>query len=153
VADRPAVRTQEILRGQLAAALGGNMRAVRLLESLYIDVGKTLPDAAYTTAVVAESAVSAADTAQATANSAQAAALSAQAAADAAAALAALAYERAKIPVGSVHVTIDPVNPATALGYGTWSAFGSGRVLIGVDPADSDFNPVEKTGGSKTATL
>ena len=36
------------------------------------------------------------------------------------------------------------------LGYGTWSAFGAGRVLIGLDSGDTDFDTVEETGGSKT---
>ncbi len=52
-------------------------------------------------------------------------------------------------PVGSIYMSINPVNPATLFG-GTWEAWGSGRVPIGVNTSDSDFNTVEKTGGSKT---
>ena len=36
------------------------------------------------------------------------------------------------------------------LGYGTWSAFGAGRVLVGYNGSDTDFNAAEKTGGAKT---
>ena len=44
-------------------------------------------------------------------------------------------------------------NPGTLLGFGTWAAFGEGRVLIGIDSSDSDFDGAEETGGSKTHTL
>ena len=36
---------------------------------------------------------------------------------------------------------------------GTWEAWGKGRVPVGVDPNDTDFNAANKTGGSKTVTL
>ena len=55
-------------------------------------------------------------------------------------------------PVGSVFVSVSPTNPASVFGYGTWTAFGTGRVLVGVDVGDTDFDTVEETGGSKTAT-
>ena len=57
-------------------------------------------------------------------------------------------------PVGSIYTNaaVD-TNPATLLGFGTWAAFGSGKVLVGVDADDSDFNEVQKTGGAKTHTL
>ena len=58
-----------------------------------------------------------------------------------------------RLPVGSLHVTVDPTNPATTLGYGTWAAFGTGRVIVGVDVGDTDFDTVQETGGSKTATV
>ena len=58
-----------------------------------------------------------------------------------------------RLPVGAIHITVTPTNPATTLGYGTWSAFGTGRVLVGVDVGDTDFDTVEETGGSKTATI
>lgn len=52
-------------------------------------------------------------------------------------------------PVGSVYLSVNSVNPGTLFG-GSWVAFGAGRVLIGVDASDPDFNTVEKTGGAKT---
>lgn len=60
---------------------------------------------------------------------------------------------RALIPVGGLHISVNSTNPATVLGYVTWSAFGTGRVLVGVDVGDTDFDTVEETGGSKTATF
>jgi len=59
---------------------------------------------------------------------------------------------RALVPVGGLHISIDPADPSVTLGYGTWSAFGTGRVLVGVDVGDTDFDTVMETGGSKTAT-
>ena len=53
-------------------------------------------------------------------------------------------------PVGSVFIAVVSTNPATLLGYGTWSAFGAGRVMVGLDSGDTDFDTVEETGGSKT---
>ena len=59
-------------------------------------------------------------------------------------------------PVGSIfisatHSTAQAV--ANALGGGTWEAFGAGRVPVGVDTTQTEFNTVEKTGGEKTHTL
>lgn len=53
-------------------------------------------------------------------------------------------------PVGSVFIAVVSTNPATLLGYGTWSAFGAGRVLVGLDSGDVNFDTVEETGGAKT---
>lgn len=55
-------------------------------------------------------------------------------------------------PVGSIHISTNDVNPSNYLG-GTWVAWGSGRVPVGVDANDTNFNTVEKTGGEKTHTL
>lgn len=49
-------------------------------------------------------------------------------------------------PVGSIFVTVSTTPPAELLGYGTWEAFGAGRVLVGLDPSNPNFNPVEKIG-------
>jgi len=59
-------------------------------------------------------------------------------------------------PVGSIfisatHSTAQAV--ANALGGGTWQAFGAGRVPVGVDTSQTEFNTPSKTGGSKTVTL
>lgn len=53
-------------------------------------------------------------------------------------------------PVGSVFLAVVATDPATLLGYGTWSAFGAGRVLVGLNAGDPDFDTVEEVGGSKT---
>jgi hypothetical protein len=55
--------------------------------------------------------------------------------------------------VGDIHISTSSANPATALGYGTWAAFGSGRVLVGIDAGQTEFDTVEETGGAKTHTL
>lgn len=55
--------------------------------------------------------------------------------------------------VGSIFVSTNPANPATYLGFGTWVEFGAGRVPVGVDTGDPDFDAAEKTGGAKTVTL
>ncbi len=50
-------------------------------------------------------------------------------------------------PIGSIYQSVNDTNPGTLFG-GTWAAFGSGKVLIGVDTGDANFNAVEKTGGN-----
>ena len=52
-------------------------------------------------------------------------------------------------PIGSLFETTVSTNPGTLYG-GTWAAWGGGRVPVGVNTADSDFNTGEKTGGKKT---
>lgn len=56
-------------------------------------------------------------------------------------------------PVGAVFISVVETSPATLLGYGTWSAFGAGRMLVGIDPGQTEFDTVEETGGAKTHTL
>ncbi|MFA9493188.1 DUF859 family phage minor structural protein [Streptococcus sp. E17BB] len=55
-------------------------------------------------------------------------------------------------PVGSIYQSTNSTNPSTFMG-GTWERFGQGRVLVGVNESDSDFNAPNKTGGAKTHTL
>lgn len=55
-------------------------------------------------------------------------------------------------PVGSIYMSVNNVNPSTLFG-GTWVAWGSGRVPVGVNTNDSNFNTVEKTGGSSSVKL
>ena len=56
-------------------------------------------------------------------------------------------------PVGSIYTSINSTNPATSLGYGTWTAFGAGRVLVGYNSSDTDFDLDEETGGAKTKAI
>lgn len=58
-------------------------------------------------------------------------------------------------PVGSIYMTATLSTVAAvedALG-GTWVAWGAGRVPVGVDASDTDFDTAEETGGEKTHTL
>jgi hypothetical protein len=57
-------------------------------------------------------------------------------------------------PVGSIYMNAtSSTNPATLIGFGTWVAFGAGRVPVGIDSGDTDFDTAEETGGAKTHTL
>lgn len=57
-------------------------------------------------------------------------------------------------PVGSIYInSSNSTNPATLLGFGTWTAFGAGRVLVGINAADPLFDTAEETGGSKDAIV
>lgn len=58
----------------------------------------------------------------------------------------------ATMPVGYVYISVDPTSPAILFG-GTWEAIAQGRVLVGQDPSQSEFNTVEETGGEKTHIL
>lgn len=61
---------------------------------------------------------------------------------------------QALYPVGSIYTNASAAdNPSTLLGFGTWVAFGSGRVLVGQDTADAAFDTLEETGGSKNAVV
>jgi hypothetical protein len=55
-------------------------------------------------------------------------------------------------PVGSIYISTNNTNPQTIFG-GTWTSFGEGRTLIGVDASDADFSTSQKTGGAKTHKL
>jgi len=57
-------------------------------------------------------------------------------------------------PVGSVYINASvSTNPGTLLGFGTWVAFGAGRVPVGIDASQSEFDTIAETGGAKTHTL
>lgn len=55
-------------------------------------------------------------------------------------------------PVGSIYMSATNTNPGSTLG-GTWVAWGSGKVPVGIDSTDADFDTAEKTGGAKEVTL
>jgi microcystin-dependent protein len=58
----------------------------------------------------------------------------------------------ASMPVGYIYMSVASTSPDTLFG-GTWSRIGQGRVLVGQDPGQTEFDTAEETGGSKTHTL
>lgn len=55
-------------------------------------------------------------------------------------------------PVGSIYSnTSNSTNPATLLGFGTWTALGAGRMLVGYSSGDPLFGTAGNTGGSRDA--
>ena len=57
-------------------------------------------------------------------------------------------------PVGSIYINAsNSTNPGTLLGFGTWVAFGAGRVMVGFNSANALFDTAEETGGSADSTL
>ena len=55
-------------------------------------------------------------------------------------------------PVGSIYTNAtSSTNPATLLGFGTWTAFGAGRVMVGFNSGNALFDTAEETGGSADA--
>lgn len=58
-------------------------------------------------------------------------------------------------PVGSIYMsaTLSTADDVEALLGGTWEAWGSGRVPVGVDSAQTEFATAGKTGGAKTVAL
>lgn len=55
-------------------------------------------------------------------------------------------------PVGSIFMSKESANPSTLFG-GTWVAWGTGRVPVGINTSDTSFDTVEETGGEKTHIL
>lgn len=55
----------------------------------------------------------------------------------------------AAYPVGAIFLSTVSTNPSTLLGFGTWVAYGTGRMLISQDAT----YPAGTTGGSATTTL
>lgn len=57
-------------------------------------------------------------------------------------------------PVGSIYINAtSAVNPGTLLGFGTWTAFGAGRVMVGLNSSNALFDTAEETGGSADAIV
>ena len=56
-------------------------------------------------------------------------------------------------PVGSIYFNAAvATNPGTLLGFGTWAAYGGGRVMVGVHSSGT-FDGLNETGGAETHTL
>jgi len=56
-------------------------------------------------------------------------------------------------PVGSIYIGTTSTDPSVLFGGGTWERFAKGRVLVGVDEGDVQFDSPMETGGAKTHTI
>jgi hypothetical protein len=57
-------------------------------------------------------------------------------------------------PVGTIYTNSSvSTNPATLLGFGTWTAFAASRVMVGFDSTNALFDTAEETGGSANAIV
>jgi hypothetical protein len=56
-------------------------------------------------------------------------------------------------PVGAIYSSTSATNPGTSLGFGTWAAFGAGRVMIGAGTGGGGTYTAGATGGSKDAIV
>ena len=56
-------------------------------------------------------------------------------------------------PIGSIYTNVTSTNPGTLFGFGTWTAFGAGRVMVGFDSGNTLFDTAEETGGSANAIV
>lgn len=102
---------------------------------------------------VAAAAAAAAASASAASSSASAASDSAAAAAASAASVPTMATILATMmPVGFVVTLGVSTNPATLYGFGTWAAI-AGKVIVGLDAGQTEFDTLDETGGAKTHTL
>jgi len=57
-------------------------------------------------------------------------------------------------PVGTIYTNSSvSTNPATLLGFGTWTAFAAGRVMVGFNSSNALFDTAEETGGSADSVV
>lgn len=62
------------------------------------------------------------------------------------------AFWAAVYPVGIVVTLGVSTNPATLFGFGTWAAI-VGKVIVGIDAGQTEFDTLDETGGEKTHLL
>ncbi len=55
-------------------------------------------------------------------------------------------------PIGSTYITQTNTNPNSILKFGTWERL-KGKVCLGLDEDDTNFNTIGKTGGESKHTL
>jgi len=66
----------------------------------------------------------------------------------------ATAFGNLLFPVGSIYSNANNgTNPGTLLGFGTWTALGAGRMLVGYSAGDPLFGTAGNTGGSRDAIV
>lgn len=64
-----------------------------------------------------------------------------------------LAIMQSLYPVGTIYTNlVNSANPSTYFGFGTWAAI-AGKVVVGFDSTQTEFDTAGKTGGAKTHLL
>lgn len=56
-------------------------------------------------------------------------------------------------PIGIIYRTVVATNPATLLGFGTWTLLSPGSCTVAIDSGQAEFDTAGETGGSKTVTV
>lgn len=56
-------------------------------------------------------------------------------------------------PVGSIYMSVVSTSPTVLFGMGVWTPFAEGKMLVGLNILDTDFDTAEETGGAKTKTI
>ena len=59
---------------------------------------------------------------------------------------------RVAFPIGKIEMFYDAEDHSNYMGF-TWERTAVGKVLVGIDSTDTDFNTIGKIGGKKTHTL
>lgn len=59
---------------------------------------------------------------------------------------------KVSFPIGSTYITQTNTNPSEILGFGTWERF-KGKVIVGLDEDDENFDTIGTEGGEKAHTL
>lgn len=138
--------------------VGSSTSAADLISGLQDDISeancslnKAAAEAAQAAAEAsAASAASSASDAQTAENAAEAAQAAAEAAAASVPTMATILSTM--MPVGFVVTLGVSTNPATLYGFGTWSAI-EGKVIVGIDGTQTEFDTLNETGGAKSVTL
>lgn len=60
---------------------------------------------------------------------------------------------QAVYPVGSIYFSTSESNPEFLFGFGAWISWGAGRIPVGVDATQPQYNNAENTGGSNSVTI
>lgn len=55
-------------------------------------------------------------------------------------------------PIGSIYMSVNNINPNIIFG-GVWEVWANGRVPVGIDPTQTEFDTTEKMGGQKSVAL
>lgn len=62
-------------------------------------------------------------------------------------------FEFLPIAIGGLYLSTVPTDPSVLLGFGTWALYAQGRVLVGINPGEPEFDTAGEIGGEKLHVL